>query len=64
MTIEGATDAEAFEAYVEHFLAPTLTEGQVVVLDGLGAHRTERVRKLIEERGADLLFVASYLSRT
>jgi transposase len=40
MTVEGATDAEAFEAYVEHFLAPSLEEGQVVVLDGLGAHRT------------------------
>jgi hypothetical protein len=42
MTIEGATDALAFEAYIEYFLAPTLKEGQVVVLDGLGAHRTER----------------------
>jgi transposase len=51
MTIEGATDALAFEAYVEHFLAPTLEEGQVVVLDGLGAHRrTDTVRDLIEER--------------
>jgi hypothetical protein len=30
MCIEGATDARAFEAYVEHFLAPSLTEGQVV----------------------------------
>jgi transposase len=60
MTIEGATDALAFEAYVEHFLAPTLTEGQVVVLDGLGAHRTDTVRELIEARGADLLFLPSY----
>lgn len=60
MTIEGATEAEAFEAYVEHFLAPTLEEGQVVVLDGLGAHRTDTVRELIEERGADLLFLPSY----
>jgi transposase len=60
MTIEGATDAEAFEAYVEHFLAPTLTEGQVVVLDGLGAHRTQKVRELIEERGVDVLFLPSY----
>lgn len=60
MTIEGATDALAFEAYVEHFLAPSLEEGQVVVLDGLGAHRTERVRELVEERGADLLFLPSY----
>jgi hypothetical protein len=55
MTIEGSTDALAFEAYVEHFLAPTLKEGQVVVLDGLGAHRTQRVTELIEARGADLL---------
>ena len=49
--IEGATDAELFETYVERLLAPSLSEGQVVVLDGLGAHRTARVRDLIEERG-------------
>ena len=42
MTVEGATDSEAFEAYVEHFLAPSLTEGQVVVMDNLGAHRPKR----------------------
>jgi hypothetical protein len=50
MTVEGATDALAFEAYVEHFLAPSLCEGHVV-LDGLGAHRTEKVEELIEARG-------------
>ncbi len=61
MTVEGATDAEAFEVYVEHFLlAPTLEKGQVVVLDRLGAHRTHRVRELIEARGADLVFLPSY----
>ncbi len=60
MTVEGATDALAFEAYVEHFLAPTLEKGQVVVLDGLGAHRTEKVRELVEARGADLVFLPSY----
>ncbi len=61
MSVEGATDAEAFEAYVEHFLAPSLCEGQVVVLDGLGAHRTqEEVRELVQARGADLVFLPSY----
>ena len=60
MCIRGATDAKAFEVYVEHFLAPTLLEGQVVVLDKLGAHRPQRVRELIEERGADLVFLPSY----
>ena len=32
----------------------------MVVLDGLGAHRTEKVRELIEARGADLVFLPSY----
>ena len=60
IAIEGATDAELFETYVQEFLAPTLRAGQVVVLDGLGAHRTERVRNLIEARGCDLVFLPSY----
>jgi transposase len=60
MTVEGATDSEAFEAYMEHFLAPTLEKGQVVVLDGLGAHRPKKIRELIEARGADLVFLPSY----
>ncbi len=60
VAIEGATDAEVFEAYVEHFLAPSLKEGQVVVLDRLGAHRTEKVRELVEATGAELLFLPSY----
>jgi len=62
MTLEEATDALAFEAYVVHVLAPSLCEGQVVVLDKLGAHRTQKVRDLIEERGADLVFLPSYLT--
>ena len=57
MSVEGATNTEAFEAYVEYFLAPSLCEGQVVVLDGLGAHRTEKVRELVQTRGADLVFL-------
>lgn len=60
VSIEGATDAELFEAYVEHSLAPSLCAGQVVVLDRLGAHRTDKVRDLIEKRGADLVFLPPY----
>ncbi len=60
MVLEGATDAEVFEAYVEHLLGPSLCEGQVVVMDKLPAHRTARVRELIEERGAELRLLPSY----
>jgi transposase len=60
MCIRGSTDAKAFEVYIEHFLAPTLEEGQVVVLDKLGAYKPQRIRELIEERGAELVFLPSY----
>jgi transposase len=45
---------------VEHFLAPTLREGRVVVLDDLGAHRPKRIRDLTEARGAQLVFLPGY----
>ena len=65
MALEGTTDAEVFEAYVEHFLAPTLfVEGQVVVMmmtDKLPAHnRTAKARELIEAREAQLRLLPSY----
>jgi transposase len=60
MIIEGSTSREVFEAYVERFLAPTLREGQVVVMDKLSAHKSERVRKLIEDRRCELLYLPPY----
>ena len=60
MVIEGSTTKEVFEAYLENFLAPTLREGQVVVMDNLSAHKGERVRKLIEDRGCELLYLPPY----
>ena len=59
--IEGVHRGRALRGlYVQEFLAPTLCTGQVVVLDGLGAHRTDKVRDLVEEQGADLVFLPSY----
>jgi transposase len=43
MAIEGSTTKEVFEAYIEHFVAPTLREGQVVVMDNLSAHKGQEV---------------------
>ena len=60
MAIEGSTTKEVFEAYIEHFLTPTLRVGQVVVMDNLSAHKGERARKLIEDRGCELLFLPPY----
>jgi transposase len=61
LTVEGATTSVVFEAYdVEQLLAPTLRKGEVVVMDNLSAHKGERVRELIEERGCELMYLPSY----
>jgi transposase len=43
MSVEGATDGAAFEAYVKHFLLPTLKEGEVVIMDNLQVHKSTKV---------------------
>lgn len=60
MAVEGSTTGAVFETYVEHFLAPTLEEGQIVIWDNLGAHKGDKVRELIEARGAQVLFLPAY----
>jgi len=60
MAVEGATTAVVFETYVQKVLAPSLEEGQVVVMDNLGAHRPRRIEELIEQRGCELLYLPSY----
>ena len=60
MNVEGATDGAAFETYVEHFLAPTLGRGQIVVMDNLSVHKMKRVKELIEDAGAEVLFLPPY----
>ena len=60
LAVEGATTRAVFEAYVEEALAPSLHPGQVVVMDNLTAHKGERVRELIEERGCELVFLPPY----
>jgi len=60
MSVEGATDGAAFETYVEHFLAPTLQRGQIVVMDNLQVHKSRRVKELIEGAEAEVLFLPPY----
>ncbi len=60
MVIDGAMNGEAFTAYAETFLAPTLAPGDIVVLDNLPAHKGAAVREAIEAAGARLLFLPPY----
>jgi transposase len=60
MTLDGALDAPAFEAYVRELLAPTLRPGQTVIMDNLRSHQGDTARRLIEARGCRLVFLPAY----
>jgi transposase len=60
MTIEAATDAEIFLAYVEQVLCPALQPGDVVVMDNLSSHKVSGVRKRIAAAGAEVLYLPPY----
>jgi len=55
-----APTKEVFRTYVEQALAPESQEGDVVVLDDLPAHKDKQTRKVIEEKGAKLIFLPPY----
>ncbi len=60
MTVEGATDAEVFETFVDRVLARKLRRGDIVVLDNVGAHRTDEARRRVEATGATVLYLPPY----
>jgi len=60
MILDGAMHGDAFLAYVEQVLAPTLSHGDIVVMDNLPAHKPTAVRKAVEAAGAELRFLPPY----
>ena len=60
MVLDGAINRDAFDAFVEQSLLPTLLPGQIVILDNLAVHKSPRARALIEAAGCELRFLPSY----
>jgi len=58
--IDGPMNGNAFLAYVEQILVPSLEPGDIVVLDNLSAHKMPGVRQAIEAAGARLLYLPPY----
>jgi transposase len=58
--IDGPINGTSFRAYIEQFLVPTLSPGDVVVMDNLGSHKGKTVRRLIRAAGAKLFFLPRY----
>lgn len=60
MTIEGASDAAVFQAYVAQVLRPTLRPGDIVIMDNLRAHKVAGIREALEQTGAQWLYLPPY----
>ena len=60
LVVDGPMNGQAFLVYVQEVLAPTLSEGDMVVIDNLPAHKVKGVRDAIEARGAKLIYLPPY----
>lgn len=60
MTVEGAIDRCAFDAFVDQVLVPSLHPGQVVVWDNLSVHKSAEAQRVIAARGCQLLWLPPY----
>src|SRR3954463_10162711 len=58
--IDGPINGASFRAYVEQFLVPTLARDDIVIMDNLGSHKGQAVRRAIRSAGAKLLFLPRY----
>ncbi|MEM8739322.1 MAG: IS630 family transposase [Planctomycetota bacterium] len=60
MTVDGAIDDEHFTAFCQQVLAPTLSPGEVVVMDNLSSHKVKGVRDAIVAAEARVLYLPPY----
>ncbi len=57
---DGPVNGDIFRTYVEQVLVPTLSPGDIVVMDNPGSHKSQAVRRAIRHAGVHLLFLPSY----
>jgi transposase len=60
LMLQGSVDTHAFEGYVEYVLMPSLRPGQIVLRDNASAHKSQRVRDLIEACGCRVWYLPPY----
>jgi transposase len=58
--LDGPVNGEWFLAYVKQMLVPTLSPGDVVIMDNLGSHKGKAVRQAIRKAKAHLIFLPPY----
>ena len=57
---EGSLNRTIFEVYLLEILGPHLQAGEIIILDNLAAHLSERAKSELEKKGCKLLFLPAY----
>ena len=58
--LDGPINRESFLAYVRQFLAPTLSPGDVAVMDNFSSHKGAEARRALRAAGAKRFFLPPY----
>ena len=57
---DGPINGQSFLAWVDQFLVPSLSPGDIVVMDNLASHKGIAVRAALRSAGAKLFFLPPY----
>lgn len=60
MTVEGALNADVFRSYIREILLPTLSPGDILVMDNLSAHKDREALSLLAEADVKVRFLPAY----
>jgi transposase len=58
--LDGPINGDSFRVYIEQVLLPTLTDGDIVIMDNLGSHKAKAIRRILRQAGARLIFLPAY----
>jgi transposase len=60
MLLDGPVNGQTFAGYVEQCLVPALRAGDILIMDNLPAHKSERVTQAVEAAGCTLVYLPPY----
>ena len=58
--LDGPLNGEAFLAYIQHVLGPTLQPGDIVIADNLSSHKVVGVKEALAQWGASIIYLPPY----
>ena len=60
LTVDGRINGRVFFAWMQQHLVPTLSPGDIVVMDNLSSHKVKGVREAIAAAGAEVRYLPPY----